>query len=354
MLSIKTTVAAILADSRNQLIIDEIVLPQELGAGQVLVELITSGICGAQINEIDAVKGPDKFLPHLLGHEGFARVLEIGPGVTSVLPDDFVVMHWRPGSGIQALPPVYEWQGKRLNAGWITTFNHHGIISENRVTKILPGDHDKNVLPLLGCALTTALGVLENDAKVNFRDSILVFGCGGVGLALIKIAKLFNINNVVAVDISDEKLKYAKVLGAINTVKFTGKEETLNELRRVYGKLAPSIAIDTTGNTDAIELCYEVSSTVGRVILVGVPRSDSRARIYTLPLHFDKIIKGSHGGGSNPEKDIPMLLDLIKKNILNFDGYPTQNFRLEEINKAIMKLRSGETAGRLVLDFQLG
>ena len=187
MLSVKTTTAAILVESGSPLIIDEITLPSELGAGQVLVEVITSGICGAQINEIDAVKGPDKFLPHLLGHEGFARVLEIGPGVTTVLPDDFVIMHWRPCSGIQAKPALYEWQGKRLNAGWVTTFNNHGVVSENRVTKILPGAHKKNLLPLLGCALTTALGVLENDAKVNFRDSILVFGSGGVGLALIKI-----------------------------------------------------------------------------------------------------------------------------------------------------------------------
>jgi S-(hydroxymethyl)glutathione dehydrogenase/alcohol dehydrogenase len=354
MLSVKTTTAAILVESSSPLIIDEIVLPSELGAGQVLVEVITSGICGAQINEIDAVKGPDKFLPHLLGHEGFARVLEIGPGVTTVLPDDFVVMHWRPGSGMQSTPALYEWQGKRLNAGWVTTFNNHGVVSENRVTKIMPGAHDKYVLPLLGCALTTALGVLENDARVNFRDSILVFGSGGVGLALIKVAKIFGVSNVVVVDISDEKLKYATVLGASNTIKFTNKEETLNQLRKIYGKLLPSVAIDTSGNTDAIELCYEVSSSVGRVILVGVPKSDSRAKIYTLPLHFDKILKGSHGGGSKPEIDIPILLDLIHRNELNFESYPTQNLRLKEINEALTKLRSGATAGRLVIDFQLG
>lgn len=96
-----------------------------------------------------------------------------------------------------------------------------------------------------------------------------------------------------------------------------------------------------------------VSGVKGSSILVGVPKSDSRAKIYTLPLHFDKIIKGSHGGDSKPEIDIPILLDLIHKNELNFDGYPTQNFRLKEINEALTKLRSGATAGRLVIDFQL-
>ena len=350
MLSVKTTTAAILVESGSPLVIGEIALPSDLGAGQVLVEVITSGICGAQINEIDAVKGPDKFLPHLLGHEGFARVLEIGPGVTTVLPDDFVVMHWRPGSGIQAKPALYEWQGKRLNAGWVTTFNNHGVVSENRVTKILPGAHKKNLLPLLGCALTTALGVLENDAKVNFRDSILVFGSGGVGLALIKVAKIFGVNSVVMVDISDEKLKYATDLGASKTVKFTNKEETFNHLRTIYGKVLPSVAIDTTGNTDAIELCYEVSSNLGRVILVGVPRADSRAKIYTLPLHFNKILKGSQGGDSKPEIDIPILLDLMSRGDLNFDNYPTESFKLNGINGAIENLRNG-ASGRMVIDF---
>jgi len=353
MLSIGTTIAAILVESRQPLVLDEIKLPPDLSPGQVLVEVITTGICGAQINEIDAVKGPDKFLPHLLGHEGFAKVLEIGPGVTTVSPNDFVVMHWRPGSGIQANPAIYEWQGKPLNAGWVTTFNHHAVISENRLTKILPGDHDKNLLPLLGCALTTALGVLEVDARANFRDSILIFGSGGVGLALIIMAKIFGINNIVVVDTSDTKLKHASSLGASHTVKFTNKVETLDKLNRIYGKLLPSVAIDTTGNTDAIELCYEVSSNAGRVILVGVPKSDSKAKIYTLPLHFDKIIKGSHGGGSKPDIDIPILLDLIHRRVLNFTGYPIKNFRLEEINEALMELRSGMIAGRIVIDFQL-
>jgi len=291
-------------------------------------------------------------LPHLLGHEGFGRVLEIGPGVTTVLPGDFVVMHWRPGSGIQSAPALYEWQGKRLNAGWVTTFNSHSVVSENRVTKILPSTNDKNVLPLLGCTLTTALGVLENDAKVNFRDSILVFGSGGVGLSLIKVANFFGVNNIIAVDISDQKLHYASLLGASNTVKFTNKEETLIQLRKIYGKELPSVAIDTTGNTDAIELCYEVSSPISRVILVGVPKSDSRIKLHTLPLHFDKILKGSHGGGSKPEVDIPILLDLISQGKLNFDDYPTQTFKLDEVNIAIESLRSG-VSGRMIIDFAL-
>ena len=99
---LKSTRAAILTQSRAPLVVDEIALPDALDAGQVLVRVLYTTICGAQINEIDAAKGPDKFLPHLLGHEASAEVLEIGPGVTSVKPGDSVVLHWRPSQGIQS------------------------------------------------------------------------------------------------------------------------------------------------------------------------------------------------------------------------------------------------------------
>ena len=101
-MQVKRTTAAILAQSRAPLVVDEIALPDALDVGQVLVRVLYTTICGAQINEIDAVKGPDKFLPHLLGHEASAQVIEIGPGVTSVKPGDTVVLHWRPSQGIQS------------------------------------------------------------------------------------------------------------------------------------------------------------------------------------------------------------------------------------------------------------
>src|ERR1700757_5469751 len=104
-MQIKTARAAILAQSRQPLVVDEIALPEALDVGQVLVKVLYTTICGAQINEIDAVKGPDKFLPHLLGHEASARVVEIGPGVTHVKPDDTVVLHWRPSRGIASRTP---------------------------------------------------------------------------------------------------------------------------------------------------------------------------------------------------------------------------------------------------------
>ena len=104
-MQIKTAKAAVLAESRKPLIVDQIELPDALGVGHVLVKVLYTTICGAQINEIEAAKGPDKFLPHLLGHEASASVIDIGPGVTTVKPGDTVVLHWRPSLGIQGQPP---------------------------------------------------------------------------------------------------------------------------------------------------------------------------------------------------------------------------------------------------------
>ena len=135
-MQIKQTRAAILVQSRQPLVVDQIAMPEALDAGQVLVRVLYTTICGAQINEIDARKGADKFLPHLLGHEASAEVVEIGPGVTTVKPGDRVVLHWRPSRGIQSRTPSYRWRGQHLNAGWITTFNEYAVISENRMTVI--------------------------------------------------------------------------------------------------------------------------------------------------------------------------------------------------------------------------
>src|SRR5438105_12084983 len=126
-MKINNAKAAILARSREPLVLDEIAFPDALDAGQVLVKVLHTTICGAQINEIAAVKGPDKFLPHLLGHEASARVIEVGPGVMHVKPDDLVVLHWRPSRGIQARPAAYRWRGETLNAGWVTTFNAYAV-----------------------------------------------------------------------------------------------------------------------------------------------------------------------------------------------------------------------------------
>ena len=344
-MQIKKAKAAILARSREPLIVDEIELPETLDVGQALVKVLYTTICGAQLNEIAAAKGPDKFLPHLLGHEASAKVLEIGPGVSNIKPGDTVVLHWRPSLGIQCKPPSYKWRGKALNAGWVTTFNDYAVISENRMTPI-PADYDLKIAPLLGCAVTTAAGVINNDAKVKIGEFVVVFGVGGVGLNVVQFAHLAGANPIVAIDLVDAKLAMAKARGATHTINATTTKDVPAAIKDIVGPKGPDKVIETTGVKQVIEQAYELTHADGVCVLVGVP--SEKVSIYTLPIHFNKVLTGSHGGDAAPHIDIPRLIRLAKAGRLSFDGIVTHEYPLDEVNAALDVVRSGN-AGRVVL-----
>jgi S-(hydroxymethyl)glutathione dehydrogenase/alcohol dehydrogenase len=344
-MKVKTAKAAILAQSRKPLVIDEIALPEALDAGQVLVKVLHTTICGAQINEIDAVKGPDKFLPHLLGHEASAKVIEIGPGVIHVKPGDTVVLHWRPSQGIASRTPAYRWRGELLNAGWVTTFNDYAVVSENRMT-VIPADFDPKIAPLFGCAVTTAAGVVNNDAKLKIGESVVIFGVGGVGLNLVQFAQLAGAYPIVAVDLLPHKLAMAAARGATHVIDASKTGDVDGAIRKIVGPRGPDKVLETTGVKSVIELAYELTHPDGTCVLVGVP--NEKVTIYTLPIHFNKVLTGSHGGEAAPHVDIPRIIRLMRAGRLSFDGIITHEFPLTEINAALDLVRSGN-AGRVLV-----
>jgi S-(hydroxymethyl)glutathione dehydrogenase/alcohol dehydrogenase len=344
-MQVKTAKAAVLAQSRQPLIVDEISFPDALEAGQVLVKIYYTSICGAQINEIEAVKGPDKFLPHLLGHEASGIVVETGPGVTHVKSGDSVVLHWRPSQGIQSATPAYSWRGQKLNAGWVTTFNEYAVVSENRLTTV-PKDFDIKIAPLFGCAVTTAAGVVNNDAHVKIGESVVIFGIGGVGLNLVQFAHLVGANPIVAVDLVDHKLDMAKARGATHCLNSGKLADVAAEIRKIVGPKGPDKVLETTGVKSVIELAYELTGADGTCVLVGVP--NEKVTIYTLPIHFNKVLTGSHGGDARPHIDIPRIISLVKAGRISFDGIITHEFPMDRINDALDLVRSG-TAGRVLL-----
>jgi S-(hydroxymethyl)glutathione dehydrogenase/alcohol dehydrogenase len=340
--------AAILATQREPLVVDEVKLPERLGFGQVLVRVMYSGICGAQLNEIDGAKGPDAYLPHLLGHEASGAVLDVGPGVKTVTPGRSVVLHWRKGRGIEAAPAQYQWRGKPLNAGWVTTFSEYTIVSENRVTPV-PDGLAMDIAPLFGCAVTTGLGVISNNAKVRIGESVVVFGSGGVGLNVVQGAALAAAHPIVAVDLYDQKLELAKQFGATHTINSRQKDPRA-EIPRIVGSGGADVIVDNTGQVPVIEMAYELTAPTGRVICVGVPTKGKKTSIYTLPLHFGKVITGSHGGDTDPTADIPRYVRLFQAGKLELKGLITDRFPLAQVNEAIGKMRSGEIAGRCLLE----
>jgi S-(hydroxymethyl)glutathione dehydrogenase/alcohol dehydrogenase len=344
----KTMKAAILVEQRQPLEIAEIELPQHLEVGQVLVKIHYTGICGSQLGEIDGAKGPDRFLPHLLGHEASGTVVAVGPGVRQVKPEDVVVLHWRKGLGIEAVPPTYGWQGRTVNAGWVTTFNEYAIVSENRCTPI-PPDSDLQVAALFGCAVTTGFGVVENNAKVRMGESVVVFGAGGIGLNMVQAAALVTAYPIIAVDLHEGRLNLAAMMGATHLIN-SSQTDARSEITQIVGEAGLDVFIDNTGQPSIIEMGYALTKAQGRVVLVGVPRKGKEINIYSLPLHFGKVLTGSHGGDGAPHLDIPRYHNLFRLERIKLRELITDQFGLEQINEAIGQMRGGDLKGRCLVD----
>ncbi len=340
------SLAAVLTEAKSDLKLCQVVQTNILTFGQVLVQVHYSGVCASQVHEIDGLKGPDPFLPHLLGHEGSGTVLEVGEGVRFIKPGDHVVMHWRPGNGIQSINPTYDWDGKTVNAGSVTTFNSHAVVSENRITCI-PNWFDLRLAPLLGCAVTTAFGAIGNDAQVKIGESVVVFGVGGVGLAAVMAARLTTANPIIAIDLDQKKLDVALGLGATHVIN-ARQQNTVEVLQDLLGEEGADVAIETTGVKSVIEMAYDICSPIGRTVLVGVPDPKDPVSIKTLPLHFGKKIIGSHGGSSKPHIDIPRLVKLVEQGKLDLSTIPLTERPLAEINNAIKDLRTGVPGRQLI------
>ncbi|HET7670856.1 MAG TPA: zinc-binding dehydrogenase, partial [Burkholderiales bacterium] len=323
--------------------VDEVELPRSLEPGQALVKVHASGICGSQLGEIDGVKGEDRYLPHLLGHEGSGTVIEAGPGVRHVKAGDKVVLHWRKGAGIEAAPAKYQWRGKPLNAGWVTTFQQYAVVSENRLTAI-PADSDMEVAALFGCAVTTGFGVVTNNARLSIGESVVVFGAGGIGLNIVQAAALVTAQPIIAVDLHDSRLELARQFGATHTIN-SRRSQAREEIQRLCPGGVDAF-IDNTGNPDIIAMGYELTKPAGRVVLVGVPAKGRNVSLYSLPLHFGKELRGSHGGDAVPQVDIPRYASLYRSGRIKLKELLTERFPLADINTAIERMRDGRLAGR--------
>jgi S-(hydroxymethyl)glutathione dehydrogenase/alcohol dehydrogenase len=338
--------AAILEKLNSPLVIDDIEIPH-LQVGQVLVKVHRSGICGAQINEVTGVKGPDRYLPHLLGHEGGGVAHVPGPGVTHIRKDDHVVMHWRKGVGIDAGPPKYRWGDGIVGGGPVTTFNEFAVVSENRLTPI-PKDIPFEIAALMGCSVTTALGLINNEAKLKIGQSIAVLGCGGVGLNVIQGAAMVSANPIIAIDIRGHKLKAAKEFGATHLVN-SSHADIREEIRKIVGIKGVDVCVECTGIVEIISQACELTSPAGRLILVGQPRHDQDLTIPAILSHFSgKILLASQGGQTNPVEDIPRYLNLYRQGKLRLDALVTHRYPLDEVNSAFRDIRNGKT-GRCML-----
>jgi len=343
------TRAAILWQLNKPLLIEDIEIPT-LKKGQVLVKIINSGICRAQYNEMIGLKGPDKFLPHLLGHEASGFIVDVSPGVKKIKKNDYVCLSWIKGLGLDGFNSQYKLGSTIINAGAVTTFSDYAVVSENRVVKI-PQSAPADIAAVAGCAIATGCGIINNTLNATKNSSVIVFGVGGIGLSIILGARHRGCKTIIAVDVLDPKLKFAKRLGATHLIN-ASKSSTL---KSVFSILPQGVdyAIDASGQKSAMEDAFMSLKETGVCVIAGNLGKDQKIELHPFELIKGKSMRGTWGGETQPDRDIPLYLKAFASGKLPIDRLITHRFGLEDINKAFDVLVKGE-AGRIVLNMHAG
>jgi S-(hydroxymethyl)glutathione dehydrogenase / alcohol dehydrogenase len=343
------TIAAVLEEAGRPVVIAELEIP-ELRPGQVLVEIAWAGVCHTQWLECRGYRGHDPYLPHGLGHEGSGTVRQVGAGVVRCRPGDQVALSWIKSSGADVPGTVYAWQGRSVNAGAVTTFARHAVVSENRVT-VLPADFDLRDAALLGCAVATGVGSVLNTAGVRPGQSVAVFGTGGVGLCAVAGAQLAGAQPVVAVDISPQRLQVAQQLGASHLIR-AGEQDPVAALQQ----LCPGgvdIAIEVSGRPDVmVQALRAVRRQGGTAVVVGNAHHGETLALDPRELNQGKRLLGTWGGDNVPDRDFPRYCRLIQSGRLNLAPLYSTPFRLSEINEALAALEQRQVA-RPLIDLRL-
>ena len=319
-----------------------------LGPGQVLVDMKWSGLCRSQLMEIQGARGPDKYLPHLLGHEGAGVVKDIGASVSKVSQGDHVVITWIEGSGLEGGSTSYLEGSSSVSAGPVTTFSSYAVISENRcipIDRSVPMD----VASLLGCAVPTGAGIVMNEINLKPDSSIAIWGVGGVGLCAIAGAVLAGCEQIIAIDMTTEKLEIARSFGATNVLR-VDQEELDDQLLNMTNGLGFDYAVEASGNVRVIERAFESVRDFGGVcIFASHPPVGHKISLEPHALIRGKQIRGSWGGSTNPDVDIPKFVDLYLSGRFPLDKLISHRFKLDQINQAFKQFNEGR-GQRILLD----
>ncbi|MCB1107772.1 MAG: zinc-binding dehydrogenase [Chlamydiia bacterium] len=338
--------AAILVKCNAPLEVMDLEIP-ELQEGQVLVELKYSGICRTQLNEIKGLKGPDRFLPHTLGHEGTGVVVECGPGVTKVKKDQPVILTWIKGEGIDAKGAIYKCGNLKINSGPISTFLEYAVIAENRLIPI-SNDLSLRTASLFGCAIPTGAGIIYNELNLTPDSTIALFGMGGIGLSALLAATSKKAKTIIAIDLEPTKLTLAAELGATHT--FLYNDTLLSSIQEVTQGEGVDFAVEAVGKKDVMECAFKaVKDQTGLCILAGnVPKE---TKIECDPFDFikGKRLIGTWGGRVKPDHDIPYFLKSFHSESIRLERLISHEAPLEDINSLISLLDKGQAARTLVV-----
>lgn len=325
---------AVLYELRRPLQLRDGIEAPALGPGQVLVKLAYSGVCRSQLMEVRGLRGPDRYLPHLLGHEGSGIVLDVGSEVEKVREGQEVILGWIKGKGKDAPGSQFRLGHEIINAGSITTFNEYALVSENRCVP-LPEGVPMDVAVLFGCAVPTGAGIVINDIRPPAGTTLAVFGLGGVGISALMATKLFHCGLVVAVDVSKEKLAVAHEFGATHTID-SKTEDPVEIIRNLTGGKGVDFAVEASGLPRVIEIAFKSVRRGGGVcIFASHPAYGEEIRLDPYELICGKQIRGTWGGSSDPDLDIPRFAELYRQGRLPLEKLITNRYPLERVNDAL-------------------
>ena len=338
------TKAAILERTNEPLVIREFDLP-DLKPGQVLVDIKYSGICQSQLNEWRGRKGPDRFLPHTLGHEGSGTVLQTSLDVSKIKKRDKVVITWIKASGLDVPSCQYQSNGQVINSGAVSTFMTKAVISENRLVPV--SDIPMDIAALLGCAVPTGCGMVSNELSPGRGSSIAIWGAGGIGLCAITAASACGCNPIIAIDISDDKLSLAEKCGATHLID--GRRDPVTKIREITEGQGTDFGIESAGLISTMQDGFaSTRSFGGQYLIAGNAPHGEKMALDPFDLIAGKSISGSWGGSSDPDKDVPRFAEMYRDGTLKLDALITQRLPLDRINEAFSLMETGH-AGRIIL-----
>ena len=352
----------IAGSSGTAVTLEDIIVPDP-GPGEALVRVQACGVCHTDLHYREGAI-TDEF-PFLLGHEAAGVVEAVGDGVTNVAAGDFVIIAWRAPcancraclrgrpwycfDSMNASQPMTLADGSPLSpALGIGAFTELTLVHAGQAVKVDPAA-SAAAAGLVGCGIMAGLGAAVNTGGVTRGDSVAVFGCGGVGDAAIAGSRLAGAHTIIAVDIDDRKLEWAKEFGATDTVN-SSNTDPVTAIQELTGGNGVDVAIEAVGNPAVYEQAFFARDLAGTVVLVGVPNPEMKIELPMLEV-FGRggALKSSWYGDCLPTRDFPLFIDLYLQGRLDLDGFVSETIGLGDVEEAFHKMERGEVLRSVVV-----
>ena len=346
----------------NRVSVETIIVPDP-GPGEALVQVQACGVCHTDLHYREG--GISDNFPFLLGHEAAGEVVAIGPDVRGLEPGAFVILNWRAVCGtcracrkgkpqycfatFNATQPMTLENGTPLSpALGIGAFTELTLVAAGQCTEVA------RVRPeaagLLGCGVMAGIGAVMHTGDVAPGESVAVFGCGGVGAGAIAGARLAGATTIVAVDIDDRKLDWARSLGATHVVN-SGRQDPVAAVRAATNGFGADVTVEAVGRPEVLEQAFYARDLAGTVVQVGVPTPQMRFPDLPMIEFFGRggALKPSWYGDCLPSRDFPLLIDLYRQGRLDLDFFVSETIGIDDVEDAFSRMEKGEVLRSVVV-----